>query len=190
MGGIDKPSLLLGERRLIDHVADRLKPQVEILTISANGDPSRFTDLGLEIRPDSPQHRAGPLAGLATMLEYYATRHADITHLVTAPADAPFLPVDLAHRLSEVLNDRETVAIASSKGRVHPVAGLWPIALLDRLERHLATAGKLSIMGFLDIIAWKEVAFPLSGGIDPLLNVNTPEDLQAAETLLARHTQS
>ncbi len=190
MGGTDKPSLLLGDCRLIDHVVGRLRPQVDVLAISANGDPARFADLGLAVLPDNPERRAGPLAGLATMLDHYARRHPDVTHVLTAPADAPFLPLDLAARLAQAIDGPETIAIAASDGRDHPVAGLWPVNILARLERHLTATGRLSMMAFLDTTEWQSVSFPLSGDIDPFLNVNTPEDLRTAERLMAEHRKS
>jgi molybdenum cofactor guanylyltransferase len=190
MGGTDKPSLILGDRRLIDHVAARLRPQVEILAISANGDTSRFADLGLDVRADDPDRRAGPLAGLATMLDHFAAGHPGISHLLTAPADAPFLPDDLAERLADALDGPERIAIAASDGRDHPVAGLWPIAIRGRLEHHLANAERLSIMAFLDQLDWQSVPFPVVNGVDPFLNVNTQEDLRTARRLLAELPKS
>jgi len=42
MGGGDKPLAALGNGTLIDHVIDRLSPQVDTFVINANGDPTRF----------------------------------------------------------------------------------------------------------------------------------------------------
>jgi molybdenum cofactor guanylyltransferase len=133
MGGTDKPSLILGDRRLIDHVAARLRPQVEILAISANGDTSRFADLGLDVRADDPDRRAGPLAGLATMLDHFAAGHPGISHLLTAPADAPFLPDDLAERLADALSSLVGAMLS-------PETGIYPLILVMLLTMLAAVA--------------------------------------------------
>lgn len=189
MGGADKPSLMLDDRRLIDHVLDRLRPQVKRITISANGDPSRYGDLQLDIVADDPRYRAGPLAGIATMLNHIA-HQPDVTHLLTVPADAPFIPRNLAERLNEAVSGPDDIAIAASAGRTHQIVALWPVAVLPRLEAHLAQAGNLSIMAFLDTLSVRIVDFELVAGIDPFLNVNTPADLDHARSLLAERNQS
>ena len=189
MGGGDKPSLELGGRRLIDHVITRLQPQVATIALSANGDPARYADLGLNILADEPAYRAGPLAGLATMLRHF-TRQPDLTHLVTVPADAPFMPSDLVARLSDALGNGAEVSVAQSGERTHPIVGIWPIVLLKRLEAHLAQTRKLSIMAFLETIEWHAVSFNRDDGIDPFLNVNTPDDLAYARSLVEGRTRS
>ncbi|MAY63943.1 MAG: molybdenum cofactor guanylyltransferase MobA [Rhizobiales bacterium] len=189
MGGADKPSLMLDDRRLIDHVLDRLRPQADRIAVSANGDPSRYADLRLDIIADDPRYRAGPLAGIATMMSHFA-RQPEVTHLITVPADAPFIPQDLAERLNEAVSDSDDVAIAASAGRTHQIVALWPIAALPRLEAHLAQAGNLSIMAFLDTLSVRIVDFEPDTGIDPFLNVNTPADLDHARRLIAERRQS
>lgn len=47
MGGGDKCLLPLAGRPILAHVIERLKPQVAELIISANGEPTRFSDFGL-----------------------------------------------------------------------------------------------------------------------------------------------
>ncbi|TDH36000.1 molybdenum cofactor guanylyltransferase MobA [Pseudohoeflea suaedae] len=189
MGGLDKPSLELGGRRLIEHALDRLQPQVTTIAISANGDPARYASLGLDILPDDPAYRAGPLAGLATMLRHFSAQ-PELSHIVTVPADAPFIPGNLVPRLCAELGHGTEVAVAQSGDRVHPVVGLWPVALLARLEQHLMRTQKLSIMAFLERIEWQAVAFSPHDGIDPFLNVNTPEDLAYARSLVAGRERS
>ena len=43
MGGGDKSMLPLAGRRVIDHVLERLRPQVSDIALNANGDPERFS---------------------------------------------------------------------------------------------------------------------------------------------------
>ena len=49
MGGGDKGRLMLGDQSLIQRVIDRITPQVDAVVLNANGDLSRFDDLGLPV---------------------------------------------------------------------------------------------------------------------------------------------
>ena len=185
MGGADKPLLNLGGTPLVGHVIARFGPQVEGLVINANGDPARFAAFAHEVIADREGPGGGPLAGLAAVLERGALSPS-ITHVATVPADTPLIPPDLVRRLAEALFDAgpAAVAIAASGGRSHPVIGLWPVGLSAALNAHLAAGKKRSMQAFLGGLAVHEVEFPLSGGADPFLNVNTPADLEQATSLL------
>ena len=57
----------------------------------------------------------------------------------TAAGDAPLLPTDLVARLLAAAGERErAIPLAQSNGELHPVIGLWPVALADDLEAQLA----------------------------------------------------
>lgn len=186
MDGNEKAFLMLEGRLLISHVADRMTPQVEALSINANGDPARFSELGLRVVCDSVASRSGPLSGLATMLDD-AAMTPGTTHLATAPGDCPFLPDNLVHRLASSLETAPKAAIAVSRGRNHPIIGLWPVTLAQHLRNHLETTDRLSVMGFLDTIEWHGVEFDAGhpDGADPFFNVNTPDDLETARRFLS-----
>ena len=93
MGGGDKGLRLLGRQTILDRVIERLSPQVSDLALNANGDATRFSDLGLPVLADSIEGFAGPLAGVLAGLDWAAKIGADT--LVTAAADTPFFPCDL-----------------------------------------------------------------------------------------------
>ena len=97
MGGGDKGALPLGSSTLLSHVIDRLTPQVDGIALNANGDGSRFAHLGFPVIADSIDGFAGPLAGVLAGLDWAAEQGA--TSIVTAAADTPFFPSDLAARL-------------------------------------------------------------------------------------------
>src|SRR5436190_5992522 len=99
MGGGDKALRLLGGRTLLDHVIDRLRPQVAALVLNANGDPARFARFGLPVVADSVPDFAGPLAGILAGLDWTAANRPDCPLVVSLATDAPFLPPDLVARL-------------------------------------------------------------------------------------------
>lgn len=176
MGGGDKFLLRLGDRRLVDHVIARLRPEVGCLAISANCDPALLSGTQLPVLADAPPSR-GPLSGLLAGMVWAEKAHPGCTHIATAAADTPFFPADLVSRLSGAGG---SAALAASAGRVHPVFGLWPLATRRLLEDFLAGAQSWRMMDFAAQIGWREVDFAPVDGCDPFFNINTPEQLDAA----------
>lgn len=183
LGQVDKALVALGHRPLIAHVVARLAPQVGALAISANCDPDRFGRLGLPVLPDTVPGRPGPLAGLLAGLDWAAAAHPAARRLLTVPVDCPFLPVDLVARLAAKAGAGE-VALAASSGRRHPVVALWPLALAAKLRAGLADGSLRKVEAFAMGEPHVVVAWP-GQPLDPFFNINTAEDLAAAEALLA-----
>jgi len=191
MGGGDKALLALGGRPVIGHVIARLAPQVAGLAINANGDAARFDDFGLPVIADSIAGFAGPLAGVLAGLDWAATQGA--SHIVTAAADTPFFPTDLVARLQAAADEAGVpIALAASPDPLrgmnrHPTFGLWPVALRDDLRAALQG-------GLRKVVLWTDrhgtaLAEFSSAAADPFFNINRPEDLARAKTMLAGETQ-
>lgn len=188
MGGSDKALLRLGGLALLDRVIARLRPQVAALALNANGDPARFAGRGLPVLPDSVADRPGPLAGILAALDWAAGQGA--CRVVTVPADTPFLPPDLTARLLAAADGAAPVLAATpgagqatrsmGGGLVrHPACGLWPTALRGDLRAALA-GGVRKVADWADGHGARVAAF--EG--DAFFNVNTLEDLRAAEAML------
>lgn len=189
MGGVDKVLQTLDGRPLLARAADRLKPQVAGMVINANGAASRFAAFRLPVIADSVAGFAGPLAGVHAGLVWAKAHHPGIDHVVTVAADTPFIPTDLVARFLGALEDQTTLLVASSEGGMHPVIGLWPVAIAPLLEESLQR-GERRASAFVEEQGAIEVFFPKIeiGGrtIDPFFNINRPEDLAEAEALLKR----
>lgn len=184
----DKGLLQIAEKPMIAHVVDRLKPQVGVLAINANGDPARFADFGLPIVADTIEGFAGPLAGVLAGLRWAAVNTPAARWIVSVSSDAPFLPSDLVSRLIDAVRDRgNAIAIAQSDDGLHPVIGLWPLALADDLEASLK-AGLRKVLHWTDRHGTVPVPFaPIRVGgefIDPFFNANTPQELEEARRLM------
>ena len=188
MNGIDKSLLELRGKTMLAHVIERLDAQVSSLVINANGDPARFADFGYDVLPDMIEGHAGPLAGIHAGLTW-GSELDGITHIVTAAADTPFLPLDLVSRLSGHLinQDNETVIFASTQGRLHPVFGLWPVHLGPSLESFLQETENRRVVAFAKQHNLVEASFGKgTDTIDPFFNINTPEDLETAHQHMAQ----
>ena len=184
MGGGDKGLRALGGTTILDHVVERLSPQVSGLALNANGDPGRF-ELDLPIIADTIDGFAGPLAGVLAGLDWAAEQGADT--IVTAAADTPFFPCDLVPRLqwaSEGMTHPLVLAATRDGERLvrHPTFGLWPVALRNDLRAALAD-GLRKVVLWTDQHDGRVTEFPVAR-FDPFFNVNTPEDLQKAEGYL------
>jgi len=182
MGGGDKNQLDLGGKPVMQHVLDRVERNNAPTAINANGDPSRYASYGLPVIADVIDGYAGPLAGILTGLEWLAATHAEITHMVSLATDAPFLPSDLAYRLSARLGADAEIVQAQSNGRRHPVFAIWPVALAADLRRAVCDEGVRKIDDYTARHACGIVSF--SGTPDPFLNLNRPEDFEVATRLL------
>ena len=176
MGGGDKCLLPLADgQSLLARIVARLAPQVGPMALNANGDPSRFAAFDLPVLPDQIAD-AGPLAGVLAAMVWARGQGCDA--VVTVAGDTPFFPADLVARLAA---GRGAAAVAlAATDRVHPVFGLWDVALAVALEAALAD-GTRRVMDFAAAQHAVTVDFPVGDGGDPFFNVNTPDDLRHAQ---------
>ncbi|GJE44282.1 molybdenum cofactor guanylyltransferase MobA [Methylobacterium soli] len=187
MGGGDKPLRRLAGRTLLDRVAARFAPQCAAgLILNANGDPTRFASLGLLMVPDGVPNNPGPLAGILAGLDHAAVHHPEARNIVSVTGDAPFLPADLVTRLDAARQDAGVpIVVAASGGRQHFTTALWDVSLRADLREALVERDERRVGAYLARHGAAAVEWPIEP-VDPFLNVNTLEDLDRAELLLAR----
>jgi molybdopterin-guanine dinucleotide biosynthesis protein A len=184
MGGGDKGLIRLGGRLVIDHVLDRLKPQVSQTVLNANGDPARFSAYGLPVVPDSVEGFAGPLAGVLAGLEW-ARDNTEAEWVATAATDTPFFPADFVARMLAATEAASAdMACAASDGRHHPVFGLWPVRLANDLRHALVDEDIRKVDVWTARHKLVAVEFACEPH-DPFFNVNRPEDVEQAVRIAA-----
>lgn len=183
-GGTQKALIELGGETLLQRAIARLGPQCGCLALSANGDPALYSKSRLPVLRDGQSEPQGPLAGILAGLEWAAREGAAL--LFTAPVDTPFLPDGLVeHLLVESGANRFAVAASQLEGevRMHPVVGLWPVALASDLRRALDD-GERRVGRFVRDNGATIVDMSDQSPIDPFFNINTPDDLARAKTYL------
>jgi molybdopterin-guanine dinucleotide biosynthesis protein A len=190
MGGGDKGLLPLAGKPMLGHAICRLQPQVGAVVINANGDPARFAAFGLPVVADTIGGFVGPLAGVLAGMRWSAANAPAARWIVTAAGDAPLLPDNLVTKLIAAVEARpRAIALAQSHGELHPVIGLWPIALADDLEEQLR-AGVRKVLAWTDRHGTVPVPFPPARvcgiDIDPFFNANTPQELDQLRAMLAK----
>tara|TARA_Y100001973_G_scaffold31954_1_gene48243 strand:- start:177 stop:719 length:543 start_codon:yes stop_codon:yes gene_type:complete len=176
MGGGDKGRLMLGNHSLIHRVIERITPQVDAVVLNANGDLSRFDDLGLPVVADSIPDYAGPLAGILAGMDWAAEQGHE--WLISVAADTPSFPLDMVRRLAE---GASPVVLAATpdpeRGRIpQPTFGRWQVALRHDLRAALNDGVRKIRQWTLakgeTLVMFEEADF---------FNINTPEDLAWAE---------
>lgn len=185
--GEDKAELMLAGIPLALRVAETLSQQAS--TVLLNAPPGHPLASQLPIIADTMPDRPGPLAGVLAGMKALAELPMQHTHILTAPCDTPFLPHNLALRLSDN-PEGDTIVMAACAGRVHPVTALWPVTLAEDLETWLTDPSHRRVFDFIARHRSRTVDFePLDGPfgpVDPFFNINTPEDLMRAEAILGR----
>jgi len=181
MGGGDKALIRIGGEAILDRVLAVLRGRCDPIILNANGDPARFARYGLPVIADSVPDFAGPLAGILAGLDWAAAHAPGTEWVVSVPGDCPFLPADLVDRLHAARAEAGApLACARSGEWRHPVVGLWRVDLRDDL-RHALTVEDLRKIEIwtarhgIAIASWPDQP------VDPFFNVNTPDDLAAAE---------
>lgn len=176
--GGDKPHRLLGGGRLLDHsLIGAQRAGAPVILVART--PGQVDGFGGTVVLDAAGIE-GPLAGLLSALSWAAEAGAD--RVLTLPCDMPFLPLDLHHRLEQALAPGLGVAVAASGGRLHPVCAVWRTAVAPMLVRR-AGEGRLSLRGLSEAVGCAVVDWSVEEG-DPFVNINTAEDLAAAEAAL------
>lgn len=170
MGGADKGLMALQGKPLITYVIDILMPQVGTLIINANRNLDLYGAFGYPVIPDTAPDQAGPLAGIASAL-----LAAKTDYVLVVPCDSPYLPHDLATRLTTALTQEHAeVAVAHDGTRMQAVVALLKRDLAEDILQSIQrghnktarwiTSRRLALADFSD----QPQAFK---------NINTPEDM-------------
>lgn len=180
----NKALLTLGEKRVIDHVVETLKPQVDYLVINANANLDQYQSLEVPLLTDIYGPNAGPIAGIATAMEWAKEQFPNVKTILCCPGDVPWFPDNIAERLEQALrNETCKVAWLCTDKQWQPLFSLWSIDLMDALHTALDD-GLYSPMALIKSLP--NTMVPLTN-CQPghFANLNTPEDLQKAQDILA-----
>jgi molybdopterin-guanine dinucleotide biosynthesis protein A len=183
MGGGDKCLLPLAGKTLLQRTIDRAQPQVEQLLLNANGNSLRFARTRLPVVPDVYPNNLGPLAGIHAGFTWMQAKAPKAEWLVSFASDTPFLPADFVENLvSAAQSSSSKLVVAISKSRVHPVFALWHISLKEQIEAQLDSGEVPRLQEWMTAQNPTQVDFN-ADAYDPFFNINTPQDLYAAEPM-------
>ena len=170
MGNVDKGLELFRGKRLVDHVYERLAPQVGGVIISANQNHDAYKTFGVRVVSDAIGNFAGPLAGLHAGLS--VSRRP---YLASVPCDSPFLPEDLVQRLMAQLEESGAdLAVAKTGNQPYPVFCLVRRSVLEHLTNFLKGGGR-KVDAWYASLHVVEVSF--DDQVEAFCNINTREEL-------------
>lgn len=170
LDGQDKGLVVFRDKPLIEHVLDRIVPQVAWVMINANRHHESYQSYGYPVYSDTLKEFPGPLAGMLVGLEHCAT-----PYLLVVPCDCPLLPADLVDCLYQALTRQQAeVAVAASDGRVQAVCCLIRADLAPALFDYLVQ-GRRKVQDWLASRRTVVVEMEVPG--DAFHNVNCQRDL-------------
>ena len=177
MGESNKVQSQLAGRALLDHVRDRLEPQVDQLIV--NGDSAICGEAAVVDVIDGAK---GPLVGLYSALISEQLSAAEF--LMMVPCDGPFIPTNLVAELyREIQLADADIACVRYGGVAQPTFSLWHKRVTPAVEQALLVkkqGGFKPLLASLDsrYLDWPEQV------VNPFFNINTQDDLVEAEALL------
>ena len=152
-------------RPLVEHVIERVAPQVAQLALSANRNLARYRRYGAPTAADRRADFRGPLAGIAACLPL-----CRMPWLLVCPCDSPALPADLARRLGGALAAGAGVAVAHDGARRQRAVFMMRRELGAALVAFHADGRRRALGDWLDSTSAVDVDFSDAAGA--FLNVN------------------
>jgi len=170
MDGSDKGLLKLLNKPMVEHVINRLKPQVEEIIISANRHLESYQKFGYLVLVDDYDDYRGPLAGMSRGLSQTKS-----DYLLTVPCDGPLLPMDLGQRMLAAAQKEKAQAVLAFDGHYRqPTYNLIHKDLLPAINQSLENNEHKLGKWLMDNGA---ISLDFSDQKSAFVNVNTPEDL-------------
>ena len=185
LGGITKALLSIDGRPLWRWAIDALAHQGLgcVLSVAAGSAAAAWViESGVPSVIDAVPD-GGPLAGIAAAIDWARTACPEANTVVSVPVDVPFVPPDLVARLTAAA-PLDGIAVAESAGRQHHAIAAWPITCRDQLATAIS-GGEAAVHRFQARVETTTVHWPAEP-FDPFFNINTPDDLRAAEGLASR----
>jgi len=178
-GGEPKGLLCVGGRRIIDRIADALRQVVETIAVVSNApDANEWLD-GSPVWRDERDERAS-IVGIHTALVHTKT-------VLVVAWDMPFVTVALVRAIVSRLTPEVDAVVPVVPRGPEPMCALYTRDCLDAFQRAL-DAGDLRLTALVERLP-RVARLPLRelekiGDPERLFfNVNTPDDLRAAEAL-------
>jgi molybdopterin-guanine dinucleotide biosynthesis protein A len=131
----DKGLITWQQKPFVEHVIERLKPQVKTIVINCNRNIEAYKALNYPVCVDSLDDFQGPLAGVHAALPLVKTPLA-----IVCPVDSPRLPENLVDLLYQRLSSEHADITYPHDGeRDHFLPFLFKTELADSLSDYLNT---------------------------------------------------
>ncbi|MFT4712948.1 MAG: molybdopterin-guanine dinucleotide biosynthesis protein A [Candidatus Azotimanducaceae bacterium] len=145
LGNKDKGLAIFKGKTLIEHMIERVKPQVGHLLININQNEELYAAYGEQLTTDPDDNFMGPLAGILSAASVITTEFCFVI-----PCDMPHVPLNTVARLFSVMDKNIAVAV-SNQGRVQPLVLLVRTTAISSIINRLGGHNK-SVLGWLESI--------------------------------------
>lgn len=167
--GKDKSFLVYNGTFFIDRIIDALKSIGAAYILISVNKVGEYQSLPFRKIKDSFVHY-GPLAGI-----YEALTVCSSDHVLCVPCDMPLIHTDiLTYILSE--STPHTINVTAVDKNIHPLLGVYPKAVLPKLDTYLKSDRK-KVFDFLAGIEYNII--DLSHYRDMIININTEDEYRA-----------
>jgi len=178
--GKNKALFPIRDKPLLNYIYNVYKELFEEILLVTN-DPVEYLDWDLEIVTDIYPIRSS-MTGIYTGLFY--SKHP---YVFVSACDTPFLKKELVETILAGIDSKTEMVVPETHLGLEPLCAVYSKKCLKSLE-HCLNHEKLKIMKCLKKMPIKKITEQTLLQLDPDLfsffNINTPEDLDKAETLI------
>ena len=170
--GADKAMIIFNGKPLINHVIERISPQVGLIALNR---PSPLNTYNFTNVPDLDDERCGPIGGLEAAI-VWAHGLKDIPeYLLSIPVDTPFLPLNLVSKLLPAAK-QYGAAIAQSSNQAQPTVSLHKLGHIS--QQDIQSYKHKRFRDFWDHVGAQRINF---NNEKDFININCPEDVKLYE---------
>lgn len=181
--GSDKRAAVLDGHALLERAARTLRAVTPHVVVSVGADDPAVQEDTSDVpaglrRVLDPLPDAGPLGGLLAGLRDAERR--GLPGVLVLAVDLPLVePAHLSRLLPPGPDVPRAILASAADGTRQPLCGWYAARVRSGLQTWLSGGGR-AVLRFVETLAPEWVVLDDRDGVSPLLNVNTPEDLECA----------
>ena len=179
LNSVEKSNLLVGDKRIIEHMMTVFEKLFSEIILVSNH-PSSYLEWDAMVVKDLYATRSS-LTGIHSGLFYTKTEHAFI-----AACDTPFLKMDLVKTIVQYVDHGIDVVVPKTELGIEPLCAVYSRRCLQAVQNALER-NNLKIRNFFNKLKVKEIPESVLRKTDPDLvsffNINTPDDLEKANRM-------
>jgi molybdopterin-guanine dinucleotide biosynthesis protein A len=180
-GGVEKGLLKVGKKRIIEYILESLKDFENVIVCRDENQSKLYSDYTKTIT--DTLKGIGPLGGIHAALSHFNR------NVLVVSSDMPFLNREICQLLYEECKNASAVLPAWKDGRLEPTLAVYSTKVKPGIERCYRLREKRVIKAIEDLDGVKYYPVEKLRKYDKelltFMNVNTPEDLERAEKIIA-----
>ena len=183
--GKDKNSVKLGSKTLLEHVIYKIYEKFEEILIVSSNPLEIKNKKKITIIPDY-LNDFGPLAGVLSSMKWVKENKKPYKWIAAFPSDTPFFNSSIIEEYKlRIANNESDLFFIKSNEKRHNIFGLWSINLLEKLEEDLIKNDFRKVEEWANKIGVNVIEVKTKK-YDSFFNINTKEDLEAAQKILEK----